>query len=536
MTQDNPPVAPTRRQLLRVAGSTSLSLLAGASAPVAPAAHDTDANAAAVNASLAALLHGSGLDARTFGAKFDGVADDSAALQRGIDAAHQQRRPLLLPGGTARIDQPLNLIGRDVSIVGAGMTATVLRAGRPLPAIIDVEEAGDRIISPFALMRLTLDGAGTTDRNLKVRFRHHTFLFEVNSIAARTGFWEKDCWLSRRSGCRSGDNLVGWHLVGSNHSSTWESCTITACAELHLKIGNEGSAPDGNAALLFRGCDIEFGKGHGVEIAAATNAVFDSCYLGENIGGDVIRNRGFATIRGGVFFFGGGAGVGVRPLAGRILLQQVNVNAQAGGIATLVNLSAAEATAAEGHGEATIIDANANLPVGGVPVLQGAPLSHVPMTTFAPRLGRDWRAWSHAATLSDERNPAGLPDGRIATCARAGSPAARIGLRATLTQARWRETSPVYLACVYRASAPVDLMLRSAADGAIRPIATLPASPSRSTFINVTTFLPAGPFDTIDASMAAIPGATLGLQELTLADGTDVRTPSGNLKTLALAQ
>lgn len=523
---------PSRRHLLRAAGSGSLGFLVSGTTPVQAR---SDEPSAAPLGPLADLLRADALDAREFGARFDGATDDALALQRAVNAAHEGRRPLRLPAGVAVLGRPLSLKSRDVALVGTGMTGTVLRAGRAMPALIDVEEPVDRIVSPFSLMRLTLDGAGLAERGLAVRHRHHSFLFEVNAISAGTGFWEKDCWLARRYNCRSGDNRVGWHLVGANHSSLWEACTIVACGEAHLRIGNQGTAPDGNAALLFRGCDVEFGPGHGVELAPGVNAVFESCYLGENIGGDVVRNQGFLVVRGGVFFFGGGNGVGVRPLAGRAHFDKVSINAQGGGVANLVNLTPAEAAAPGGHGQVSIADANANLPVGGLPLLQGAPLARVPMTIFAPRLGRDWRAWVEGAQIS-EASPADLPDGRLVRCARATDPSARLGLRAPLADVRWRDSVPVYLACVYRATAPVDLALTVPGTGARQPIITLPASPQLVTALNLTTTLPARAFAAIEASMPAAPGAMLGLQELTLADGNNIRIPGGTLKTLALAE
>jgi len=523
----------SRRGALRTGGGTSLGLLLGASSPAAGAA-SSGALAACGGAPLANLLYGQALDAREFGAKFDGVSDDSEALQRAIDAAHEQRRALCLPGGTAILGRSLDLKRRDVAIIGEGMTATALRAGRALPMLIDVEETEDRIVSPFALMRLTLDGAKITERNLAVRYRHHSWLFELQSISADVGVWERDCWLSRRYGCRVVDHRMGWHLVGANHSSLFEACTITACREGHLLIGNQGSAPDGNAALVFRNCDIEFGEGHAVEVAVAGNALFEGCYLGENIGGDVLRNQGFVLVRGGAFFFGGGSGVGIRPLAGMANLEHVSINAQAGGIATLVNLASAEA--AVPHGQVSITDANANLPVGGEPVLQGDPLARVAMPVFAPRLGRDWQGWRQDATIREERSPGGLPDGREVTCSGAAGPGAQFGLRAALSASRWREALPIYLACVYRSSAPFELRLRAPNMDAAHSMIIVPASPSRATYVNVSIMAPANPFTTIEAVMPAVPGARLGLQEIALGDGTAIRTPAGNLKTLALAQ
>jgi len=526
----------SRRGALRAGGGTSLGLLLGASSPAGPGTGvaGSETLAACGGGPLAALLGGQGLDAREFGAKFDGTSDDSEALQRAIDAAHEQRRALRLPGGTAILGRPLDLKRRDVAIIGEGMTATALRAGRALPMLVDVEETEDRIVSPFALMRLTLDGAKVTERNLAVRYRHHSWLFELQSMSADVGVWERDCWLSRRYGCRAVDHRIGWHLVGANHSSLFEACTITACREGHLLIGNQGSAPDGNAALVLRNCDIEFGEGHAIEVAVAANVLFEGCYLGENIGGDVLRNQGFVLVRGGAFFFGGGAGLGIRPLAGMANLEHVSINAQAGGIATLVNLAPAEAAVA--HGQVSITDANANLPVGGDPVLQGDPLARLAMPVFAPRLGRDWQGWGQNATIREERSPEGLPDGREVTCSRATAPGAQFGLRASLSATRWRESLPVYLACVYRSSAPWELRLRTPGQDAAHSMIVVPASPTRATYVNVSIMAPADPFSIIEAAMPATPGARLGLQEIALGDGAAFRTPAGNLKTLGLAQ
>jgi hypothetical protein len=522
------PLKVSRRRALRVAGGTSVGLFMTGSTPA-----DWAIRSAGAQEPLA-FPGDQGLDARDFGARFDGTSDDSEALQRAINAAHEQRRPLSLPGGTAILGQSLSLVGRDVSIIGQGMTATVLRAGRALPTLVDVQETADRIVSPFALMRLTLDGARITERNLAVRFRHHSWLFDVYSVNADAGFWERDCWLSRRSNCRAGDSRVGWHLVGANHSSLFEACTITACHEAHLLVESQGTAPDGNMALVFHNCDVEHGAGHGIDVGAGANIVFEGCYLGENIGGDALRNQGFVLVRGGTFFFGGGAGVGIRPLAGMATLEHVTINAQGGGIASLVNLAAAEA--AGPHGQVSITGANANLPVGGDPVLQGDPLARVAMPVFAPRLGRDWQGWGQNATIREQRSPEGLPDGREVICSGVSGTGAQFGLRASLSPTRWREALPVYLACVYRSSAPFELRLRAAGQDAGHSMIVVPASPTRATYVNVSIMAPADPFSIIEAVMPATPGARLGLQEIALADGTAIRTPAGNLKTLGLAQ
>lgn len=68
------------------------------------------------------------LDAkRDFGAKADGATDDTAALQRGIDAARAQGHGavLYLPNGNYRLTRALQVTGTDYSICGAGFRTNI---------------------------------------------------------------------------------------------------------------------------------------------------------------------------------------------------------------------------------------------------------------------------------------------------------------------------------------------------------------------------------------------------------------------------
>jgi polygalacturonase len=82
------PLKVSRRRALRVAGGTSVGLFMTGSTPADWAIRSAGAQEplAFPGDPLAALLHGQGLDARDFGARFDGTSDDSEALQRASNA------------------------------------------------------------------------------------------------------------------------------------------------------------------------------------------------------------------------------------------------------------------------------------------------------------------------------------------------------------------------------------------------------------------------------------------------------------------
>ena len=60
---------------------------------------------------------------RDFGAKGDGQADDTAALQAAIAAANAAPGVVLLPAGTYRLARPLEVTASGVVIRGDGVRA-----------------------------------------------------------------------------------------------------------------------------------------------------------------------------------------------------------------------------------------------------------------------------------------------------------------------------------------------------------------------------------------------------------------------------
>lgn len=102
----------------------------------------------------AARIPGKVFDARRdFGARGDGRADDTAALQRCIDAArsHGRRAIAYLPTGVYNVAQTLEISGRDYFVGGSGFLSKLYWRGAPGGTIIHVQEPDQVTLQHLAI-------------------------------------------------------------------------------------------------------------------------------------------------------------------------------------------------------------------------------------------------------------------------------------------------------------------------------------------------------------------------------------------------
>lgn len=470
---------------------------------------------AGLAAETVASLRSAGLKVQDFGARFDGRSDDSAALQRALDTAARVHQPLILPSGIARLDRPLDFKGRYVSLIGDPAGGTILKAGARLPWLLDAHEVSDVIDSPLFLYGVSLDGGATTGIGLRLRYRHRTIFDTVTVQGCDTGFEEVDSWLSRRMNCRTRATRTGWRLAGSNHSSVWTGCSFTDASDVHLDIGGDGTARDGNDALLFQACDIEFGAGVGVRVAPLATATFDTCYMGENIGGNVIESAGDIVVRGGALFVGFSAThLGIVPDAGSVLIDNVAIRGQQFG--ALDRLAGATTS---GSGKVVFRSINLQLKIGGNPILQGDILGTQPMPVFAPRLGRAWRATSSGASVME----ASREDERTVRCSSVSGADPSFGLAGDLRNTEdARQSGPAFFAIVYRASAPVELRVagNSAGQGQSRVLGTMPKTQNIATYVKADVPVEFAQYQHVELVMRGREGDQITLIHATVGDGS----------------
>lgn len=499
------PLSPDRRQFLRTAIGTTAVL------PATLTARDT-----------VGTIRTEGLSARALGSKFDGGSDDTAALQRGIDEAARTGRPLVLPSGIAVLSRPLDLKGRHVAILGDPTGHTVLRAARSLTCLIDAQEVREVIDSPLYLFGLTLDGAGIAEAGIMLRYRHRTVFDTLTVSGCTTGVDERDAWLGRRVNCRVRGNAIGWRLRGANHSSVWTGCSFIDARIVHLDIGADGTAQDGNDALLFQGCDVEYGPGDGIRVAPGATATFDTCYLGEAISGDVLRTAGTVLVRGGALFVGHGARArGIVPLGGRTMVTDTSIRGQEQG--TLDRLAGCDVPGASGR--VVFRDVDMQLRIGGDPLLPGDVLGTLSMRVLAPLYGRDWQASANDAAIVQDA----AGEAHSVRCRAVTGPKPLIGLAATLRgQAEARHDDPAYIVIVYAATRPVELKFSRGAIARApeRLVGLLPATDVPGTYVKVDVPVEFARFSTVELIM---PGADIGdvltLHHATIADSA-IREPA----------
>lgn len=457
------------------------------------------------------------LDAATFGVTMSGRTDDSAALQAAIDAAHDARKMLLIPGGVALLRKPLRLQGRSVRLLGVGMDRTILRAAAAMDVMIDVRETEDKVVSPFEMEGLWLDGAGLADTTLAIRYRHHSVLRDMLCTSAKTGIHETDCWLSRRYNCRVERHRIGWLVERNGHSSSWEGCSFVGCDDVHLAIDTPGQS-EPSSALTFRSCDVEFGKGTGVRIGKGVVAAFENCYVGENMGGVVFDNAGLTTVSGGVVFFGHLPNTAlVNPVGGTIRLREVKIAGQ-----THASLSSF-VTASGGAGKIDIRAVTPAFPIAGNPTLPGRPLTAgSAANTVAPH-GRDWRGFGRGCAI--ERSAIGIAGARL-RCRTAGS-GAQFGANTPLPTDHMISGQPVLAIIVYAASVPLTLQAVGATDGDpanpafSQVLGVLPPSSGERTYLKLDERLADRPFTHLEIVGSAGANSWMTLESIAFTFRTD---------------
>lgn len=117
-------------------------------------------------------------NARYYGAKGDGLADDFVAIQSALDAAGATKGTVYVPPGTYLVSNSL-VVPPGVILQGAGMNATVLR--NPEGALPGVEVNGNIAYATIAMVGVSHSGV----RDLAVD--HATFGADTNGIVMIPG-------------------------------------------------------------------------------------------------------------------------------------------------------------------------------------------------------------------------------------------------------------------------------------------------------------------------------------------------------------
>lgn len=431
------------------------------------------------------------LYAQDFGAVFDGVTDDSAALQRAIDQASIDGVYLMLPGRAALIKTALNLKGRNVEIYGV-MNKTVLNAGTLGMTMIDIEEAEDVVYSPYVLDGITMDAKGLANYCVRVRFRHHAEMRRMYYIgAAVANVWERDTWISRHYNCRTANGPIGWQLEGSNFDSVYIGCYAVGCTDKLWLVNNNGSLLNGNNSLRMINCSATDAVGIGIYVSEPGVTInWESCYVGENLENSTIVNMG-----GAIYFNGGTISYGYtpkshlsQPIGGEIVLREgVQINGQIYGSITLLSKLTPQQIAS-GTGTLRLDDVKGYVLPGGDQIIIGDALGYGERReVLVPRLGRLFTPVANNVTVQTS-NP--KPNSIRVQCTTVSGANPILGVSAPMAT-NYRVGESGYLVLVYRSSRSLQVRLDEAVLGAPNAIISFPpASETIATHVKIDAILP----------------------------------------------
>ena len=426
---------------------------------------DVNASAGIVATKLAFTQAGSGATARTvdsklketvsvkdFGAVGDGTTNDASAIQAAIDTG---KGTIFFPAGTYLVNTSLNLKLKYVALIGDGTTKTIIKAGSAITNLVDVEETSDVIVSPFRLENLTIDGNSLATNGISIRYRHTFNLTNLVIQGCTVGIKEKDTWLNCHENVRVQSCATSWYLVGANHNSSYSRCSAIGFSSYGLRIEGLGGMPDGNNALLFSACDVEFGTGVGVFYDGNQQITFEGCYLGENVSLESLKvASGLVYVNGGTLFHGyTGNSIGVSLSGGKAIVRSCNLIAQ-GSLGSL--------TASTG-GKVSFVDVMGAVGTGGDVLFTGDPFADGPTAkVFAERLGKNYTASPFNNTITQTVS-GNAKTFTIATVT--GSPSLLHVTTPILDKIKWMDGKTGYLTIVYSSNAAFTVRMEGGAFG-----------------------------------------------------------------------
>lgn len=207
-------------------------------------------------------LPGKHFDAkRDFGAKGDGRADDTAALQQAIAAARAfgQDAIAYLPTGTYRITKPLELSGNGYRLGGSGLYSVILYAGGTDENGLNVHPDGNLTVENLAVKR---EGLSVKDRQVSWQGKGADIRQYPSGNGSRVDYHSvyvlgKYCHAPFILGLRledlaAHDTVVLENIEGNVHAINSGAATILAPISYEGTVWIRGSATGGCFGILTR--------------------------------------------------------------------------------------------------------------------------------------------------------------------------------------------------------------------------------------------------------------------------------------------
>lgn len=266
-----------------------------------------------------------------FGAKRDGVTDDSAAIQAAIDSL-PLGGTVFFSGGVYAVGSTLNLANKKCHLFGAGHNQTKLQAIATMGVMVDNwQDTVDWGFNEFSMTGIQFDGNSKANVTFRVKNRNYCRFVGCAFFGGVQYSVQAESNISNQwNMCAFGNSAVLLSLLGSNHRNAFIGCTFVGATNTFVQIVD---GFDGNSAIVFDNCDIEYQNGTatvtGVYARVAGSVSFNDCYMGEGIRGTslFLEGTGSLNVRGGLMVFGEYTGSMTRVTGnGEILFTDVDLN------------------------------------------------------------------------------------------------------------------------------------------------------------------------------------------------------------------
>lgn len=256
------------------ASSSAASPISGAAAPPGPGPAAATFSSATSDTFVGKQPGWEDLKA-TFGARGDGVSDDTAALQQALDALGSAGHSavLYIPAGTYRVTQTLRLTRkRDVAILGENPATTILSWGGGYNNGPDyTTNTGVMLLgqgsAQVKIGRLTFDGKGRLNWGLRWRWGGYSSqdFFPTNNQHFDLIFQDMDIGIGAGcSQCSQQDTAEYSHVYRTQF----------------IRCGYAGLSTEDFNSLLWGVMDSYFeDSGSGVRLGTGNAAIYDSTFV-----------------------------------------------------------------------------------------------------------------------------------------------------------------------------------------------------------------------------------------------------------------
>ena len=243
------------------------------------------------------------------GAGGAGTTDDTAAITAAIASASAFGGTVYFPAGVYLVSAALDLKLKKCKLLGDGFNQSIIRASVAMPVLVDNQQASvDYGFNEFSMEGLQFDGNNLA--NVVFRVKNRNYATYTNCAFFNATQYAVQCEINISNsfyGCAFGNAPVTLALLGSNHRNSFRSCTFVGATNTFIQIID---GTDGNSALQFSNCDIEYQNGTnqvtGIYARVSGQVSLTDCYIGEGIRGTILylEGSGALNVKGGLVVFG----------------------------------------------------------------------------------------------------------------------------------------------------------------------------------------------------------------------------------------